>query len=275
MSCSDLPSFDRPPVIETVLGVQFGLIEGLTNAHLGAFWSTLSSDWPHVTDAPPLDQQFEQFDEERAWAQVGARLKLTQDPSARLRIHNAARDSMIQVQNGRFHYNWLGKTGEAYPQYTTVRPEFDKWFAAFRASIQHQGLAAIKVNQWEVTYVNHLPKGSVWNEPCDWAPLFPGLPAPNPGLSGATLESVAGEWHYQIPDRRGRLHVQIGHGRRDVPEKNEVLILNLTARGPVNGSEECEAPWDAGLNLGREVIVRAFKELTSATAHKYWGLKDA
>lgn len=34
----DLPNFDNPPVIETILGVQFAQIPNLTSAHFGWYW---------------------------------------------------------------------------------------------------------------------------------------------------------------------------------------------------------------------------------------------
>jgi hypothetical protein len=33
-----LPAFTKPPLAETVFGVQFSEIPTLRNAHLGAFW---------------------------------------------------------------------------------------------------------------------------------------------------------------------------------------------------------------------------------------------
>ena len=38
MQNSGLPTFDNPPVIETVIGVQFDQIPNLTSAHFGWYW---------------------------------------------------------------------------------------------------------------------------------------------------------------------------------------------------------------------------------------------
>ena len=48
-------SFERPPVVETVLGVQFKRLPGLTNAHLASFWRELGSDWPEIDFVPALE----------------------------------------------------------------------------------------------------------------------------------------------------------------------------------------------------------------------------
>lgn len=58
-------------------------------------------------------------------------------------------------------------------------------------------------------------------------------------------------------------------------EPLEILRLMLTARGPITQDESREdSQLGAGLDLGRERIVRAFFELTSEEAHKYWGVHN-
>lgn len=174
---------------------------------------------------------------------------------------------MIQVQNGRFHYNWLGQGGaEGYPRYEKVLPEFERFLAQFQAFLADRSLGEIKENQWEVTYINHIPKGTVWDSPADWPSVFrPGGLTPEPS-SKVQLETLSSACRYEIPPQQGRLHVRLQHGSA---QGTEVLILTLTARGPIkNGYGE-------GLDLGRETIVRAFKDMTSPEVHDYWELTDA
>ena len=56
-----LPSFKNPPVVETVLGVQFERLAGFTNGHLGAFWKSLPDGWSQVRNANSLDPILERF----------------------------------------------------------------------------------------------------------------------------------------------------------------------------------------------------------------------
>lgn len=262
-------SFRQPPVVETVLGVQFARLPSLTNAHLGAFWQHLGAGWLNVRDTPQLEEQFETFGEAAAWG--GVQLKLTQSPSLRLQIKNAAEDRMIQVQNGRFHYNWLGHGGEDYPRYKQVRPEFDGALSDFRRFLEKQHAGAIEPNQWEVTYVNHMPKGTVWDEPDDWLKLFNRLPGPCLGSDSLKLEGLGGLWHFEIVPQRGRLHVEIQHGRIGSPDGQEAIVMKLTARGPIAPGEPVELGVGRGLDLGHDAIVASFRDLTSPEAHKYWG----
>ncbi len=266
-----LPSFDRPPVIETVLGVQFDPLPGLTPAHLGVFWKTCLPDWPTVTDAPFLDPQFETFNVDRAWGRgrQGMHLTLTDKPPFRLQVRNAPNDQMVQVQNGRFHLNWMKRSdADEYPRYSTIRPQFDERLTEFERFIREEHLGELRRNQWEVTYVNHFPKNTVWHEADDWAGLFRGR-LPQLGASpGVRLETFDGNWHYEIPPQRGRLHVNLQHGQR-AGSSSEVLIMTLTARGPLANGD-----LGAGLDLGREAIVVTFKELTSSESHAYWGIRE-
>ena len=267
---SDLPSFARPPVIETVLGVQFDSLPNLKNAHLGAFWHRLGSDWPHVADEPRLDSQFERFDDEASWIGDGVRLRLTRDPASRLQIRNGIRDRMIQIQNGRFHLNWLKKPGEDYPRYSKIRTQFDRLFSKFEDYVQETGVGSITPNQWEVTYVNHFPAGTTWSDPNDWRSFLPSM-GPEASLpTGLSLETFGGHWQFEIEPQLGRLHVEVQHGRsNDRPSSEDpVLVMKLTARGPM--STEVPSVGD-GLDLGRKAIVLAFKGLTSEEAHEFWG----
>ncbi len=274
MTSDSLPSFDRPPVIETVLGVQFDSIPKFTNAHLGAFWATFGDDWPYVADAPRLNRVDERFGAEQAWGRL-VELKLTQDPSSRIQIRNKDEDRMVQVQNGRIHYNWLGQQGGAYPRYREVRPAFDEIWERFKEFLRSQSLDEPRPNQWEVTYVNHMPKGTVWNDPSGWGKLLPGLAGPPRSPDVVNLESFGGEWHFEIPPRRGRLHVKVYPGKQSVSDGSEILRMDLTARGPISDESEKGVSLDTGLDLGHKAIVLTFIALTSDAAHDYWGLRNA
>ena len=259
-------SFLRPPVIETVLGVHFTPLSKFRNAHLGAFWKALGPEWPSVVDATPLSPQVERFGGNQDWNSMGFQIKLSQDLSTRLMIRHKNNDRMLQIQNSRFHYNWLGASGGVYPRYETVRPEFDAHLLNFQRFLEDEKLGAIAPTQWEVTYVNQIPKGDLWSTPDQWASIVKLLPSAAP--TNLLFEGVGGEWHYEIPPARGRLHVQM-RSAKDSDGKDQ-LVLTFTARGPIikGGTNLAE-----GLDLARSTIVSSFKGLTTERAHKYWGLE--
>jgi len=273
---SPLPEYTNPPVVETVLGVQFDRLPGFTNAHLGAFWKTLDqAEWPKVADAPPLQLQFERFSEAAQWGR-GLQLQLTPIPPGRVQIKNRAGDRMIQVQNGRLHFNWLGNDGNPYPRYEVIRTGFVDALERFQTFLSQANVGGFQANQWEVTYINHVSHGTVWTSPDEWTFFTP--------LSGVpTIEGVAqgedfsGQWHFVMPEQRGRLHIEWQHALRAMPEQpeREIVQLTLTARGPLESKVNEIQPILSGLDLGRGTIVRAFAALMTGQANTHWGLVDA
>ena len=124
-------NYESPPVVETVVGVQFDRLSNFTNAHLGAYWHHIGVDhWPTPVDAPPLTSQFERFHDSSNWG-GGFNLHLTQDPASRMQLKNHDGSRMLQIQNGRMHHNWLGEEGGEYPRYEAVRDEFEKYLRSF------------------------------------------------------------------------------------------------------------------------------------------------
>ena len=267
------PDYDSPPVVETILGVQFDRLTDFRNAHLGGFWKTLdNAEWPVVLDAPPLPPQFERFTDSARWAS-GGQLMVTQDPSSRLQIKNKDGDRMIQVQNGRLHFNWLKRAGGTYPRYESVRRSFVGTCERFMDFVIQEEVGDFRPNQWEVTYLNHIAKGTVWNTSNDWGFFQPVSAVPT--VEGLVQgESFSGGWKFVIPGQRGRLHIQWQHARKSEPEEQEIVVLTFTARGPLGDTDgNLQAVLD-GLDLGRETIVRSFKEFMTDTANNHWGLKN-
>ena len=267
-------TFPNAPVVETVLGIQFSKIPGLSAAHLGCFWKTLEPEWINISDVAPLPEQYEVFDENPLSSNFQKfNLKVTQEPDIRFRIENEDKDRMIQLQNGRFHYNWLGHQDGCYPRYDVLRPEFDKELEVFRKFVAKLGFGELKPNQWEVTYVNHMKKGTVWESPEDWNEVFNNLPGLGQTPTEISLEGFSSHWQFEILQNRGRLHVELKHGRAGSPDGEEVLTMKLTARGSIDSELSFAESVDVGLELGHDTIVNAFSDLTSEKAHKVWRKK--
>lgn len=198
----------------------------------------------------------------------GFHFPLNQDS---LQIQNEAADRMIQIQIGRLHMNWLGHDGVQYPRYRNVRDQFDSILDQFKVFLSQEGLGELRPIQWEVIYINRIPKDTVWSSPVDWNFFRP--IRDDAFLSLVQLESFGGEWHYEIPEQRGRLHVNFQHVRKPDLAAMESVVLTLTARGGIGGDQNVTS-LDEGLDLGHETIVISFKELMSDHANKWWGLKD-
>jgi len=171
-------------------------------------------------------------------------------------------------------FNWLGNEGVGYRRYPAVREGFKNVLEQFADFVKREKIGELRPNQWEVTYVNNIPEGTVWNKPSDWSFFQPLAAVPSlPGL--AEGESFSGEWHFVIPEQRGRLHVNWRHGLAPpaTQEARETIWLTLTARGPITtGDDVMQAVLD-GIDLGRATIVKSFRALMTDRANQYWGLK--
>src|SRR5687768_15013305 len=59
----ELPRYDRPPVSEVVMSVQFDPMTALTPVHLGAWWTAdRKRKYPLCEERPPLASQREEFE---------------------------------------------------------------------------------------------------------------------------------------------------------------------------------------------------------------------
>ena len=188
---------------------------------------------------------------------------MTAGESERTQIIRDGDDRMIQIQDTRFILNWRRGPG-GYPSYSKLQDEFNESFGKFNAFAGEAELGAVQPNQWEVTYINVLEKGDLWDSPTDWVRIIPNLYSP-PAWGVDPLETQNGEWKYVIGKDQGRLYVTIRHGRL-VVEGPDTLFLSLTARGPLSSDHTLQN----GLSIGHDSIVRTFTAMTSPELHKRW-----
>jgi uncharacterized protein (TIGR04255 family) len=275
MRKDNLPSFSNPPLIETILGVQFDEIPNLTSAHFGWYWREfLDNAWVRTQETPALTDQFETFGESSRrfpFPHISAKI-LTSIPLTRMQFINDKDDRVIQIQNTRFLYNWR-KRESVYPRFHDLYPEFEAHLSRFREFLAAASLEDIAPNQWEVTYINHIERGELWETPEDWHRILPGLIPPPRSMPGTKLEREAGEISFQVLPERGRLHVQISSGRSN-DDGSELLALHLTARGPVTRDDPTFS-LQAGIELGHRVLVEAFASIASDSALKFWGKRNS
>lgn len=269
----NLPKYDAPPVVETVLSVQFEKIPGFTNAHVGWYWKEfLSQEWASIREVPRLNEQFERFDEELKWLPSGGRLSIKAHPeSERNQLVRDDNERMLQIQDSRLVYNWR-KNSDSYPSYKKVLAEFQAEFTSFKKFCKKAGFGDLVLNQWEITYVNHIPKGELWDTPKNWKNVIPKLTIPSSDVPGQEFDSFNGEWHHVLGENKGRVHISLNHARTSDEMNSEVLLVQLTARGPVETVEEKELI--SGFDLGHESIVLSFTSMTSEVAHKVWQRRE-
>jgi len=269
-----LPDFREPPLIEVVLGVQFGTVAGFRIVHAGLLWQEYRRQFPHCTEQPPLDPAFETVGPFGS-SDRGLRIEVTSGaPMARLWFINEDQTQLIQFQPDRFIYNWrkAGTTsGAGYPRYEAIRGRFMEQYQRLKAFLRSHSLEDLAPNQCEVTYVNHIH--SMEDE--DLAPSLGKVlrlwsdPPPTGALAPLEDARLLLRSPLQAPDGTflGRLIVAAEPaGRQD---KASVVRLILTARGlPLQHTDDGILEF---FDLGRDRIVRAFTEITTDQMHARWG----
>ncbi len=173
---------------------------------------------------------------------------------------------MIQIQDSRFILNWRKQPGKVYPTYQKLLAEFVALFRKFETFAPEAGLGNIEPNTWELTYLNSIPRGDLWNSPSDFSKIVPGLSAIR--TSGCNLETMGADWRYTISNERGRLYASLRH-IRVADNLSEALLIQLVARGGIN--PEKQQSLHEGLELGHEAAARCFAALTSSEAQARWG----
>jgi uncharacterized protein (TIGR04255 family) len=266
----DLPDFSDPPLAETVLSVHFDRLSALRTAHFGLYWDEIRTRFPKTEEQGELPPVVERFPEQPQ-PMVGIQFEaLGAPPPPRFWFIDDKGTELIQVQRDRFIKNWR-RTGEGdlYPRYERVRDGFDRDFSDFAEFVSRNQLGTIRVNQCEVTYVNHIVSGAGWETHADISKVFTVWKQPQSAYPGQA-QDLTFRAKFPIADQSGgfvgRLHVTLQPVTR-LTDGSPMFLLELTARGQIGEGADF-------FDVGREWIVRSFAELTTPTMHKVWGRRN-
>jgi uncharacterized protein (TIGR04255 family) len=272
-SPSTTPKFDKPPVVETVIGVQFPELAGFRTPHFGLYWQTIQSEYQKVEDRPRLDEAVELFPRNIV-PKHGFRISGRVLPD-RVWYTAQSGSELIQLQPNRFLFNWRRQEPtDSYQSYEKSSSKFLGEFENFCRFCHQQELEAPKPNLCEVTYVNHImPEGD--ESAIDlFATTFTGLAWE---LSDERLpppESTTFNRVYVIEKggrKVGRLYaeasiaiLQEDQGRR------EFVRLHMTGR--VNHPAEGKVALADSLRLAHDWVVNGFASMSHPEIQKKrWG----
>lgn len=260
------PDWKRPPVIEVVLGVQFDPLPALTNGHLGWFWGEIHDEFPNSDDVPPIPPALEAFGDDLPFGFPALGFRPATGDS-RLRMTSVDGARMIQVQNGWLVANWTKKSESEYPGFSDVKALFDQAMGRFSLFLKERNLGVVRPNLWEVTYIDHIPVGTVWKTMADLPRVFPGLFGSGQCVNG-TAESVNSTWSFRLSPKPGRLRLTVQSARTTTDPERDVLLVRSVARGPLGADNA--GSLDDVLNFGRSSVVDTFVGLASDEAKRYW-----
>ncbi len=263
-----LPEFDKPPVYETVLGLQFSPLKGFLIPHFGLYWGKIREEYQQQELHPPLGPTIEQFGADLR-KETRLRVELLHAPEVRCWFVGVDGTKLLQVQRDYFLQNWRKiQDTDVYPHYDVLKPQFFKEWRRFCDFLEEEKIEQPVINQCEVTYINHIDIGQERSSYSELSNLLASWSGQGSGRFLPEPESINVNGRYLLPEKKGRLHISLQPAirRRDA---KEILRLNLTARGkPESSNWDHISEW---LDLGHEWIVRGFTDITTREMHELWG----
>lgn len=269
------PQFSDPPVVETLLGVQFAPLFGFKSHHYGWFWREclLADGWEPVADLEPLPTWTEEFDHARLRLFAGKVGDDKKTKAVRLKLRNKGSSRSLQIQPDKLYYSWLKSDDSPCPKFELLTVELRSIMDRFVTFLKESDGGDIQANLWEVQYINVIHSGTLWNEPNDWhrvLPLF--FPSHHGTWDDCRFSTFDGDWHYEIAPKQGRIHARVAKMIVNQQVDNPVLFYHLTARGEVGGMSGVRE-WERGLEIGHRSCNKLFLESASEEAKIQWGLK--
>jgi uncharacterized protein (TIGR04255 family) len=242
--------------------MRFNTPDKLTAPHIGLLWDRFRKDYPRVQHAPPLP---------------GAQNQLQIDtftglPLPRMWFINRNDDQLIQFQVDQFYFNWRRREN-VYPRYNKVINDFESVVTIVEGFFKDNELGHIIPLGFELSYINHIPKGEGWEVFDDLPKIFHDFLWDQ--ISGRFLPkptSISWGANFPLPQEKGNLTVSLKHAIR-LSDKVPLLVLELKAKGEGDSiSIKDIREW---FDVAHEMIVLGFADLTNPEIQKsVWGRED-
>lgn len=262
-----LPDFERPPLDEVVLGIQFAPLP-LRLVDVGAFHACISDNYPHAVDVPPLGPSFETFG---LVPFQPLPFPLMVGAQWRCWFLSENDEYLIQLQPDRLLTNWRVRPGgDSYPRFSEIRRRLGEAAELFLKFIRNRSLPDPQINQCEVTYFNKvaMPDGVEFG---DLGMLLKG--AGVLGCQSRERKFPEGQMSFAriLNDEGGspfaRLRVDVGAGFEI--GRGKIWVMNLTVRGrPFPDSSFMPAKF---FDLAHIEIVKTFAEISTKEMQEKWG----
>lgn len=272
---ADLPNFEKPPLTEVALCVQFDTLAAFTNLHAGLIWAECRGDYPVASEKPAIPPQFETFGGSGVAPLMPFRFAAySEPPTSRFWFEETSGVDLVQIQNDRIVHNWRRRDGYQYPRYETIVERFEAEYRKFAKFVEREGLGDLRPNQCEITYINtiELPDGSnPHHQLCRIALLCTERPEVATFLEEENRSVQARYILKRNGEPYGRVHVNFLPVVRS-SDLAPAVQLDITARGRPE-AQTAEAAWDL-IENEREIVVRTFAAVTAPEMHRLWGRTD-
>lgn len=249
------PKYKYPPVVETVIGVQFPELAGFRAVHFGLYWEKIKQRYQEFQDQPRLPESAETFPKRPSVP--GLALQVTRGPDRVWYISNSGAE-LIQLQPDRFLFNWRKSREHGYSSYDENSRTFLNELSIFRGFCKENGLEEVQPNVCEVTYINHVFPEEHETVIQLFGKLFTGLRWKFSEEWKLPLESAQFNRAYVIGNQLGRLYAEASIAL-DSHTKTELVRFRLTGR--VNHRSEL-GNLESSLQLAHDCVVNGFASMT-------------
>jgi uncharacterized protein (TIGR04255 family) len=257
-----LPDYASPPAQETWMSFRFAPLPW-SIPHFGAFWHDIRDEYPNFEVHPPVGEFKLEFNALSPEAVVNLPVRcwfITED-----------RDRLLQVQPNRFYHNWRrSEAGTPYLHYDALKPLFVREWRRFCEFAERYGIGHPNVLGAEVAYINHLDRGTGWNDFSELSAIFPNAGSFKGRSFLANPEAIAVRSSYAMNSRDGKLHVEIQPAVRQSDGRE---IIQLTITGTCRPGTMTDEELFSCLDECRSWIVKGFDDITSDVMHEIWGKK--
>lgn len=266
-----LPKFDNPPVIESVLGVEFAPLPKWGVPHFGLYWQAIRSAFPLFSTQPPLPSRTEIFGEP-VKEEVSIPFPLAGAPQIRCWFSDESQSTLIQVQRDHFLCNWRKMPSDSeYPRFHNTKLRFEKEWERFEHFVRSEQLGELNVKQCEVSYINHIELEAGWQGLANFDDIFPCWAGKGTDVFLPSPDTVVINTSYIIPENRGRLRLSLEPVFRHADAK-ELIQFTVTAMVIPKATDSAQVM--EAIELGHEWAVRGFTDFTSAKMHQVWERKQ-
>lgn len=255
----NLPSFDRPPVIEVAVGVHFVQLPGLNTVGLVRLADIWRDRYPTIQEQPALPP-----------AAPGGQMFMFQvgnsAPPQRFWLLAEDESLLIQVQNDRLLLNWRKvKDDDPYPHYGRLRQDFSDVWSEFIRYITSGDYGVFQPNLAEVSFFNRIPVSSASEVARTIAALNPDW-----SLDGHLATSLQIE---RILENAGEQSGQQNIALAYRPEFG-FIQLEITSRIRIQAESTDSSAILTALDQAHDVDVLTFDQITTNSAHTAWGKND-
>lgn len=258
-----LPDFEKPPLDEVVLGVQFGTLPGYTSVFAHEVWQLFQPRYPAVSEHPLLSPSFESFGGGNP--QPSVQFQMGPAPiGSRQWFSTKEGNDLIQFQADRFIANWRKQPRpQEYPRFEGISEAFEANLGSLNGYAIDRFNTPLAVNQCEVAYINIIPvdqfsdanrRFKLWEN------------------GEIAIENLNINFDEVVKGEDGRPYARLKHHIQSVfaaDGSHRAFRLSLTFAGKPTGSG-IESAMDL-IREGRERIVARFAQVTTKEAQELWG----